>query len=156
MEKRSALLMSVVVMLPLILFFLYEPKIIVIASSSMRPSLESGDAVLLVKVKPEEIRVGDLISYTKIVPFASMQIVTHRVVEANDYGDSYFFKTKGDANPEPDSWNVTPEEIIGKAVIMIPKIGYILYHVRANLAAIALTTLGLGFILIYKEKKTTE
>jgi len=156
MEKRRALLIAVAAVLPIFLFLLYEPKIIVIASSSMEPSLESGDAVLLLKVKPEEIRIGDIISYTKVVPFASMQIVTHRVVEANDYGDSYFFKTKGDANPNPDSWNVTPEEIIGKAVITIPKIGYILYHVRANLSGIALTTIGLGFILIYKEKKTTE
>jgi len=156
MRKGRAVITVVAAMLPLTLFLLYQPRIIVMASSSMRPSLEPGDAVLLVKVKPEEIRVGDIISYIKVVPFASVQIVTHRVVEANDYGDFYSFKTKGDANPNPDSWDVAPKEIMGKAVIVIPKLGYILYHIRANLAAIALTTLGLGFILIYKEKNNKE
>jgi len=143
-------------MLPLILFLLYQPRIIVMASSSMRPSLEPGDAVLIVKVKPEEIRVGDIISYIKVIPFVSIQIVTHRVIEANNHSDFYFFKTKGDADPNPDGWDVTPQEIMGKAVILIPKLGYVLYHIRANLAAIALTTLGLGFILIYKEKSDKE
>jgi len=156
MRKGRAAIIAVAVMLSLTLFLLYQPRIIVIASSSMRPSLEPGDAVLIVKVKPEEIRVGDVISYVKVVPFASMQIVTHRVVEANDHGDFYSFKTKGDANPNPDSWDVTPKEIMGKAVIVIPKLGYILYHIRANLVTIALTTLGLGFILIYKEQSDKE
>jgi len=156
MRKGRAAIIAVAVIVPLIFFLLYQPRIIVIASSSMRPSLEPGDAVFIVKARPEEIRVGDIISYVKVVPFASMQIVTHRVIEANNHSNFYFFKTKGDANPRPDGWDVSPQEIVGKAVVVLPKLGYVLYYIRANLAAIALTSLGLGFIFIYKEQGDKE
>lgn len=42
--------------------------------------------------------------------------------------------------------------IIGRVVLVIPKLGYILYHIRANLAAIVLATLGLAPILLYAER----
>lgn len=156
---RKKTVAPLVLILPLVvllfpLFFIYQPRIVVIASSSMRPSLEPGDAVLIVKVKPEEIRVGDIISYVKIVPFTSTQIVTHRVVEVIYYDDFYLFKTKGDANLNPDRWEVTPKEILGKVVLIIPKLGYLFYYIKVNLAAIALIILGLGLILIYLESKT--
>jgi len=150
MRKGRAAIIAVAALLPLTLFLLFQPRIIVVTSTSMNPSIEAGDAVLIVKVKPEEIRVGDIISYVKVVPFTSMQIVTHRVIEANQYGDLYLFKTKGDANPTCDGWDVTSKEVIGKAVLVLPKLGYILYSIKANLASITLTTLGLGLIFIYK------
>ncbi|MBO3809758.1 MAG: signal peptidase I [Candidatus Brockarchaeota archaeon] len=93
--------------LPLTLFFLYQPRIAIIASSSMRPTLEPGDAVLIVKVKPDEIRVGDIISYVKVIPLAPVAIVTHRVVEVGNHGNLYIFKTKGDGNSNPDGWDIT-------------------------------------------------
>jgi hypothetical protein len=43
-------------------------KIIIISSSSMKPDLNAGDAVIVIKVKSEEIKIGDIISYNKVIP----------------------------------------------------------------------------------------
>ncbi|MBS7629823.1 hypothetical protein KEJ23_07685 [Candidatus Bathyarchaeota archaeon] len=83
-----------------------------------------------------------------MVPYSPTQILTHRVVEVSRDGDICTFRTKGDANPNPDRWDITPREILGKGVAIIPRLGHILYMVKANLAGIALTTLGIGLLLM--------
>ncbi|MEM2178910.1 MAG: signal peptidase I [Candidatus Methanomethylicaceae archaeon] len=126
------------------------PRIIVIASSSMKPELESGDAVFLIKPKPEEIKIGDIISFNKVIPYISSNIITHRVIEIKKYENVYIFKTKADANPNPDKFDVSYKEIIGKVIFKIPKIGYALYFIKQNMLAISIILLGIGFIAIYK------
>ena len=156
MTRERAAIAAILVVLGLALFLEFQPRIVVIGSSSMRPTLEPKDAVLTVRVKPEDIEVGDVIAYVKVVPFASVQTVTHRVVDVITDGVIYCFKAKGDANPSPDRWDIVPQEIVGKAVIVIPRLGQVFYYISGNLPTVALVTLGLGFILIYKEKSVEE
>jgi signal peptidase I len=69
-------------------------KIIIISSSSMRPNLNIRDAVIVIKVKPEEIKIGDIISYDKSYSLMSSNIITHRVIEVNKNGEFYIFKKR--------------------------------------------------------------
>lgn len=65
-------------------------------------------------VRPE---VGDIIIFPdpKGIMVGSRPItITHRIVEIS--GDS--IKTKGDNNDVPDSWTISKNEILGKAVIL--------------------------------------
>jgi len=156
MGKRSIAILAPSAPVALAIVLLIQPRIIVIASSSMEPYLRPGDAAVIVRASPWEIGVGDVITYIKAVPFASTQVVTHRVVEANSQGELYIFRTKGDANPGPDGWDVTPQEVLGKVIIRIPHLGNILYQIKVNIVTIALITLGLGSIFIYKERGMGE
>ena len=48
----------------------------------------------------------------------------HRVVEVHETEESTFFITKGDANDAPDPLPVLPEQVNGKIIFRIPKIGW--------------------------------
>lgn len=81
-----------------------------------------GDVLLVVKAKPEELKVGDVIVFR--VSGQKYPII-HRIIEIGEEGGSYL--TKGDHNPAPDGrWPlVTYGQIEGKAVFKVPAIGFI-------------------------------
>jgi len=51
--------------------------------------------------------------------------IMHRVIEIQETETGgKLFITKGDANDQPDSEPVMPENVVGKTVMTIPKIGW--------------------------------
>lgn len=91
-----------------------------ILSGSMRPVFDAGDVAIVVKVPADVIRRGD------IIQFRGGEInVIHRVVDIEETGDSRLFITKGDANNTPDVAPVTAEQVVGKVVFTIRKIGWV-------------------------------
>ena len=101
-------------------FFGVQPT--VIYSGSMRPGIDVGDIVIISEVPLEEIQVGDIIQY-KIAN--STTPIIHRVYNITYDGDVKLYITKGDANDEADSNPVLSEQIMGKAVFNIPKLGWV-------------------------------
>ena len=52
--------------------------------------------------------------------------ITHRVVHKEKIDDgSYIYKTKGDNNDSADAVTVSIDNIYGKTVLKVPKIGYV-------------------------------
>jgi len=112
-----------VVCLVIILFsfgyFGVQPTII--ASGSMSPAIETGDIVLLEELPFNEIKEGDIIQYE-----ADGLSTVHRVYEIKHLENgSTIVITKGDANNKPDVDRIMPEQITGKAVFTVPKLGWI-------------------------------
>jgi len=91
-----------------------------VISGSMRPSLEVGDVVIIAKVSADTIKPGDIIQFQE----AEGVTTVHRVVEIREIEGNMVFITQGDANSEPDDNPVIPENVVGKAVFDIPKIGW--------------------------------
>lgn len=92
-----------------------------VGSGSMEPKMYPGDVVIIAKVPTDNIETGDVIQFR--VP--EEVTVMHRVIEIQETeGGSKVFITKGDANDEPDSEPVIPENVVGKAVMTIPKVGW--------------------------------
>ena len=73
-------------------------------TGSMRPVIDPGDLVIAQRVRPTDIRNGDVISFR--APLGSHAPYTHRVVRILYRADGPEFATKGDANPGPDVWTV--------------------------------------------------
>ncbi|NLH01668.1 MAG: signal peptidase I [Clostridiales bacterium] len=90
-----------------------------VLSGSMEPEYHVGALIYVKKVRPEEIRVGDVITF---VLNKDLTVVTHRV-EKTDLA-KHCFITKGDANEAPDGTPVLFENLVGKAVFTIPYLGY--------------------------------
>lgn len=93
-------------------------KLLMVTSGSMSPTFETGDLIMIVKIDPKKVKVGDIVTFqTK-----EKEILTHRVVEIK--ADSEII-TKGDANEEIDSW--TDGWKLGKVetiyLLKIPKLG---------------------------------
>ncbi len=86
---------------------------------------ERGDLLIIQGVCSfSEISVGDVVAMDQgpdVIP------LVHRVVSIWDENGAAHFFTKGDANsyPLPIEKSNVPEQIIGKVIFVIPKIGYI-------------------------------
>ena len=90
-----------------------------VLSGSMTPKYQVGDLVYVRATPPEQIQVGDVMTYTA----GGKSIVTHRVVEIDQ--ENRQFITKGDANNDRDVKPVAYENVIGTVAFSLPKLGYV-------------------------------
>jgi len=92
----------------------------IVASGSMRPTMEVGDISIVISTNPSNIQVGDIIQY-----WQGEEMNLHRVVEIRQTESGLQFITKGDANNVPDSDPVSADQIRGKLIFSIPKVGWV-------------------------------
>lgn len=98
----------------------------VIITGSMEPNVKVFDAVLTIRESKEDIKVNDIITFVSQNPHHNGATITHRVVGIVKLDDGKIsYRTKGDNNPIPDSSLVNYENIVGKVILKIPKIGYL-------------------------------
>lgn len=101
---------------------------VVVRSGSMEPALPVGSLVFLDPVHPDQVKVGDVISYR-----IGNARVTHRVVEiGKDAQGTPGFKTKGDANAEPDPGMVSAASVDSREVWSVPYVGKISNFIRSR------------------------
>ena len=91
-----------------------------IIGGSMRPTLDVGDVVIIAKVSADTVKPGDIIQFRQPEGVTTV----HRVVEIQEIEGKRVFITQGDANSVPDANPVIPENVVGKAIFEIPKIGW--------------------------------
>ena len=99
----------------------------VVEGTSMEPTLQTGDVVVVIRrVGPEELSVGDIVVYRR-----GGSLVIHRVVSIGPSG----LVTKGDNNWAPDP-PVPYEAVAGKvlsvggATFRVPLVGYLTLLIR--------------------------
>ena len=94
----------------------------VILTSSMEPNLPPGTLVVSRPVAPDQIGVGDVITYQ--LHSGEPEVVTHRVVSVGftTSGD-YQFITRGDANDLPDPAPVRSVQLRGRTWYAVPYVG---------------------------------
>ena len=90
----------------------------VIGSGSMRPALDVGDVVIVLKT--DKIEKGDIVQYRAPEGFT----ITHRVIDIKRVNGEVVYITKGDANEKPDP-PVSKQQIVGKVIAVIPKVGWV-------------------------------
>ena len=91
----------------------------VVLSGSMEPAYHVGSMIYVKEVDPDEIQVGDPITFR----IDDDMVATHRVIAISEDGRS--FQTKGDANDAPDGAPVSAENLVGKPVFTVPYLGYL-------------------------------
>jgi signal peptidase I len=96
----------------------------VIATGSMKPLIDPGDVVLVKKFQTvqqvESLKAGDIIAFKR-----EDIVIVHRIIEVvYDDAGNMSFVTKGDNNSTEDIGEVQPNDLKGKYVTCIPKIGY--------------------------------
>ncbi len=96
-----------------------------IISPSMEKTLNIYDVIVNVKVnKPEDIRVGDIITFVSTSTSSKGMTITHRVISIKeDENGNKVYQTKGDNNTSPDPKPAVYENIIGKVIFKIPQLG---------------------------------
>lgn len=99
----------------------------VIVSGSMEPLIKVRDAVLIKRISEENIKVNDVVTYRSTDPAFYGILVTHRVINIEESNGEKTYITKGDHNETIDRTPVKFNQIQGKVIMRIPKIGYIKY-----------------------------
>lgn len=124
----------------------YKP--LTVLSGSMSPFLEPGDMIVTREVKPENIEVGDVITYR----VDEKTLVTHRVVEVIREDGRIAFRTRGDANNTDDPELISEDRVVGSMAFKIPYAGYIGRFVRTPKGFVVMIVLP-GVLLIAGEIK---
>ena len=124
------LVLSVVIIWFVVGVFPIFPSVIV--TGSMEPLIYPGDVILVKQFYSEEeirdLQVSDIIYFER-----DDIVITHRIIDIiQEENGKYSFQTKGDNNSAEDIRLVLPEEVKGKYILSIPKIGYPTYWLKSS------------------------
>ena len=99
----------------------------VVLSGSMLPEIQVYDVVITKKVDAKSLKEGDVITFASSDTRFLNTIITHRIIKKNydSKTGGYTFQTQGDNNNVADSALVQPNNIYGKVILKIPKLGYL-------------------------------
>jgi signal peptidase len=119
-----------------------------VLSGSMSPQIPTGSVVLVRPIEPEQIRVGDVITFQAEPGVA--RFVSHRVVRIERDGASgaLSFVTKGDANPGEDLDPVPAGAVRGRVWFHVPYAGTASDIVRSPQGMLLLVVLPAGLYIV--------
>lgn len=104
-------------------------KVYGVLTGSMEPAYPTGSLIYVRKVDPNDLVVGDVITFS----LSPNVIATHRIVSIvpDENNPAYRrFQTKGDANKSVDASLVDPSAIIGRVSFCIPMLGDIANYIQ--------------------------
>jgi signal peptidase len=102
----------------------------IVYGGSMEPAMDVGSLAVIRPVDPQDVEAGDIITYKWR---GESRLMTHRVVEVANNDGAVTFTTKGDANEEPDTWAVPPEDVVGRVWFSVPYAGHAIHNMRTPL-----------------------
>ncbi len=120
-----------------------------IVSRSMEDTINKNDIIVVKKVDKNEINENDIISFDN-----GNEIITHRIVDIENINGQTLYTTKGDNNRFADDEKISFEQIEGKYVFKLSKLGYLMNFLKNRYFLIILfIILILCFIHIINVKK---
>lgn len=142
-----------------IAYFNNENPYLVVSSGSMFPTLNVGDLIIVKRIDPAQIRIGDIIVFRK--PLDPEKLIVHRVVKIVKKGlNEYLFTTHGDNNPPTATESFSEDYYVGKVIGRIPFIGHVslFTHTREGFYFLifVIICLIITFILLPSDKEKEE
>jgi len=109
----------------------------------MEPALPVGCVQVTKPIKLEDIKVGDIITFRSPT---NGKLMSHRVT-AVEAGESYRFRTKGDANDDIDPYLVVAENVVGRVCFKVSHVGYVVEYLKTPIGFILLGLIGIALIV---------
>lgn len=120
-------------------------KLYTVQSGSMEPVIHTGS---LIFSKPfDDYNKGDIVTKKGR---GTDTTVTHRIIEKREENGQILFVTKGDANDSADTGGTRKDEVLGKMIVKIPLLGYLIAFARTTRGFIILVIIP-AVIVIYSE-----
>jgi signal peptidase len=107
---------------------LFGYRTFIVLSGSMEPAIHTGDVVVDRQIAPEEVQVGDVITYRD--PDRQNRLITHRVRGMRTSEGKVYFVTQGDANTDSQKWTTATGGTVGVVRLRVVKLGYVLFYVN--------------------------
>lgn len=100
-------------------------------SGSMRPSYPPGAVLVDRPIRPDALRVGQVLTYS--IPVEDHRVVSHRVVWLHRLRNGHLdVQTKGDANNGPDPWRAHIQSgPVWVVAFVVPHAGRLLLWMRS-------------------------
>ncbi len=153
-NKRLRLLATVSllsVILPIIFSSFTIHTTFVIASESMIPTLAPGD-IITASVSKDVMANGTIIVFRS--PLGGFE--AHRIIGGEVVKNVIYYKTKGDANDQPDSFLIPKESVVGPISRIIPKVG-LFFMVPREVALLITIGLVISYLFLsFKSKNETD
>lgn len=126
-------------------------KVMVVQSGSMAPEIRMGAIVM---VKPmSDYKIGDIITFQA---GRNKEPITHRIYDIKVVDGQPVYITKGDANNAPDQREVQKREIVGKVLIDIPYLGYVISFAQKPLGFALIIIVPAALIIADEIKKIIQ
>ncbi len=165
--RRNLLIIILVVIIALILALplfagTKSYPVTVVDGNSMYPKLQNGDVVYFTHINANQIPNGTIIVFSQdqsgllggLIP----PVVIHRVIDEVIQPDgSITYVTKGDNNNFQDPNPVTPNQVLGAATLVIPKVGLVFQFVKSAQGLVAIVGLiVIVYIVAYDTRWTRD
>ncbi len=118
----------------------------ILRSGSMSPAMPAGAAIVVAPAAAGSVGAGDVITFRS----ANNRdlLITHRVVEVTqDERGRLAFRTKGDANEEPDAGLVSSDRLIGRVDYSLPFVGKVAQKLHTKAGFFALMVVPTALII---------
>jgi len=116
-----------------------------VQSGSMEPAIKTGSVVI--SQQSPEYKKGDILTFK---PQTSKTTVTHRIIKIEKAKAGNTFLTKGDANNIDDKTFITQSQVLGKVVLAVPFIGYIVEFSRTQIGFVSMVIIP-ATLIVYSE-----
>lgn len=124
-------------------------KFMTVLSGSMEPKIHTGSVVITKPVS--DYKIGDIItfgSYSK-----TQAPTTHRINDIKVVGGREVYITKGDTNNAPDQKEIQKRDIVGKVLLSVPFVGYIIDFAKKPMGFALIIIVPASLIIIDEIKK---
>ena len=137
----------VVVLMTMVVLALLAPhfgwRADTVLSGSMEPALPVGCVQVTRPVQPQNIQVGDIITFRSTT---NGKLMSHRVVAVEE-DESYQFRTKGDANEDVDPYLTPAENVVGRVCFKVAHVGRVVEYLKTPIGFILLGLVGIALIV---------
>ncbi|MDM8000647.1 MAG: signal peptidase I [Dehalococcoidia bacterium] len=137
----------VVVLMTMVVLALLAPhfgwRADTVLSGSMEPALPVGSVQVTRPVAPERIQVGDIITFRSPT---NGKLMSHRVA-AVEAGESYQFRTKGDANEDVDPYLIPAENVVGRVCFKVAHVGRVVEYLKTPIGFVLLGLIGIALVV---------
>jgi len=132
--------------------------VMVVPSTSMLPTLNVGDLIIVRGVDATTVKPGDIIVFNVPQPYDRYppSPIVHRVFDVRFENGKPAFITKGDNLPSPDGWLVPAENVIGICIWRIPYLGYPALFLRTPYGIATVAAILMLIILLPQRKKSSK
>ena len=120
-----------------------------VLTDSMYPEIESGDLIICQTIDPQEIKVGDVISFFDPEGNGT-SVVTHQVIEILNKDGTLSFRTQGTNNNTPDALPVPAENLVGIYCVRVPGAGSVAMFLQTTPGLIVCIVLPIGIFVAYE------
>ena len=114
-----------------------------VLTESMEPEIDSGEMILGKRTDPEQLQVGDVVTYLGDTGSLHGKVITHKIVEIEDD----IITTKGVANDIPDP-PIHSSQVLSKYVMTIPFAGKIFSVINSKFGFIFLIVTPLVLLIV--------